>query len=283
MKSTLVLEGGALRGIFTAGILDVMMEEGITYDAAIGVSAGAAFGCNYKSGQIGRAVRYNCRYAKDWRYCSVRSLLLTGDMFGAKFCYHTLPMELDVMDREAYEANPMKFIVVCTDVNTGRPVYHEIPKIDEEAMEWMRGSASMPLVSRVVHVGGYDLLDGGISDSIPAAYAREEGYDRIVVVTTRPKGYVKKPSSHDRMIRFALRRYPKLARALLDRHLMYNRQMRQIDEWEAAGDLYVIRPGEELPIGRIEHDPDKIRSVYEIGRAHMQELVGEVKQYLNEG
>ena len=258
------------------------MERGIEFDAGIGVSAGAAFGCNYKSRQIGRALRYNCRYAKDWRYCSVRSLLLTGDLFGAKFCYHTLPMELDIMDKEAYESNPMTFIVVCTDVHTGQPVYHAIDMLDEETMEWMRASASMPMVSRVVHVGGYDLLDGGISDSIPVAYAREQGYDRIVVILTRPQDYVKQPSGNDRLIRLMLRRYPKLARALLDRHLMYNRELRLVRELEEKGEIFVVRPEQALEIGRTEHDPDKIRATYEVGRRQGEAVVDEIARYLRE-
>ena len=282
MRSALVLEGGGLRGIFTAGILDVMMEHGIEYDAAIGVSAGAAFGCNYKSHQIGRAVRYNCKYARDWRYCSIRSLILTGDMFGAKFCYHTLPMKLDVMDKEAFESNPMRFTVVCTDVHTGKPVYHDIDTLDEEAMEWMRASASMPLVSRVVHVGGYDLQDGGVGDSIPIEYALKEGYDKIVVITTQPKDYIKHPSGHDRLLRFALRKYPKFARALLDRHLMYNRTTRRLAQLEEAGDIYVIRPESALEIGRIEHDPQRIKATYDKGRVHAETIIEEVKQYLRE-
>ena len=190
MKKALVLEGGSMRGLFSAGVMDVMLEHGVTYDAVIGVSAGAAFGCNYKSAQIGRAVRYNLRYAHDWRYCSVRSLLLTGDMFGAKFCYRTLPYKLDPMDKEAYESSPTDMIVVCTDVHTGKAVYHTVNEINDDTMEWMRASASMPFVSRVVHVGGYDLLDGGISDSIPVQHMIDAGYDKIVVITTRPADYV---------------------------------------------------------------------------------------------
>ena len=280
MKKALVLEGGSMRGLFSAGVMDVMLKHDIEFDAVIGVSAGAAFGCNYKSKQIGRAVRYNVRYAHDWRYCSVRSLLLTGDIFGAKFCYHKLPYELDPMDKETYEANPVKMILVCTDVHTGKPVYQEVNEINDETMEWMRASASMPLVSRVVHVGGYDLLDGGISDSIPLKYAVDQGYDRIVTVLTRPEGYVKEPFGHDGLVRRILRKYPRLAQALLDRHRMYNREIRFVREMEEQGKTLVIRPDEALDVGRIEHDTVKLHAAHAAGLAKGEEVIGLVVQYL---
>ena len=148
MKTGLVLEGGAMRGIFTAGVCDVLMENGIDFDGCIGVSAGACFGCNFKSKQIGRAIRYNTRYCKDWRYCSVRSLIKTGDMFGAEFCYHTIPEKLDKFDAETFNNSNMEFYVVCTDVYTGKPVYHLCGEVDDKLYEWFRASASMPFVSK---------------------------------------------------------------------------------------------------------------------------------------
>ena len=193
MKKGLVLEGGAMRGLFTAGVLDVMLEHNIEFDGAVGVSAGACFGCNYKSKQIGRTLRYNKRFAKDKRYCSLYSLLTTGDLYGADFCYHEIPEKLDVFDEETYENNPMEFYVVCTDAETGEPVYHRIDTGNEENLEWIRASASMPVVSRAVEIGGKKLLDGGISDSIPLDWFTSIGYDRNVVVLTRPADYVKEP------------------------------------------------------------------------------------------
>ncbi len=145
MKRGLVLEGGGLRGLFTAGVLDVLMERGVKFDGIVGVSAGACFGCNYKSGQIGRVIRYNKRFARDPRYCSWKSLFTTGDLFGAKFCYRTLPMELDVFDAAAYEANPMEFHVVATDCATGKAVYRRLYKVDARAFD-----ASLD-ISRVCH------------------------------------------------------------------------------------------------------------------------------------
>ena len=170
MKTGLVMEGGAMRGLFTAGVIDVMMENGISFDGAIGVSAGAAFGCNYKSGQPGRVLRYNLRFCKDPRFCSVRSLIKTGDMFGADFCYREIPYEHDLFDYKAYAESPMEFHVVCTDVDTGEAVYKKCDALDGEQMEWLRASASLPLAARIVEIDGKGYLDGGIADSVPLKY-----------------------------------------------------------------------------------------------------------------
>ena len=175
MKRGLVLEGGAMRGLWTAGVTDVMMEHGIKPDGLIGVSAGAAFGCNYKSRQIGRAIRYNTRFAKDPRYSGLRSLLKSGDYFNAEFGYHIVPYEYDIFDIQTFEQNPMRFTVVCTDVLTGEAVYHDINHVDYDELEWLRASASMPLASKVVKVQGHQLLDGGVADSIPLEYFETQG------------------------------------------------------------------------------------------------------------
>ena len=163
-KTGLVLEGGAMRGMFTAGVTDVMMEHGIEFDGAVGVSAGAAFGCNYKSRQIGRSIRYNKRFCNDRRYCGLRSLLLTGNIYNTDFAYREVPLHLDEFDFAAYAANPMEFWLVCTDIETGLPVYHRYDGYHDHGFDWIRASASMPMVSRTVEIDGQKLLDGGISD-----------------------------------------------------------------------------------------------------------------------
>ncbi len=266
MKTGLVLEGGAMRGLFTAGVIDVMMENDITFDGMIGVSAGAAFGCNYKSRQPGRALRYNLKYCNDPRYCSYRSLFKTGDMFGADFCYHQIPEELDPFDGETYESSPMEFHLVCTDVITGQPVYRQCDHIDSDMLEWLRASASMPLFSRIVRVGGYRMLDGGVSDSIPLRHFEEIGYDRNVVVLTQPPGYVKKPNRMLPAVRLAMMNYPRFVDAVARRHEMYNATTRYIRERAEAGAVFVIQPAETLPIGHVSHHPEKLQRVYDIGR-----------------
>ena len=280
MKTGIIMEGGAMRGMFTAGVIDVLMENNITFDGAIGVSAGAAFGSNLKSGQIGRAIRYNLKYCNDKRYCSLRSLILTGNYYGAKFCYHELPDRLDVFDTEAFDKNPMEFYAVCTDVFTGKPVYKKCEKANYELYEWIRASASLPLAARVVEVGGMKLLDGGISDSVPIKFFESIGYDRNVVVLTQPKDYVKESTSGMPFMRLILRKYPNMVKALENRHNMYNETIKYICKKEEKGEVFVIRPEESLPIKRTEHTPDKLQAVYDIGRKVTLKRLDELKSFL---
>ena len=280
MKYGLVLEGGAMRGLFTAGVIDVFMENGITFDAAVGVSAGAAFGCNYKSGQIRRAIRYNTRFCKDKRYCSVNSLIKTGDMFGGEFCYHTVPDKLDLVDVETFNNSPMDFWVVCTDIATGKAIYHKCGHISYDELEWFRASASMPLAARIVEVGGYRMLDGGIADSIPLKFMESRGCERNVVVLTQPRDYVKKPAGAQKLIKLRYRKYPELIKSIQNRHKMYNGELKYIRSAEEAGRAFVIAPPEALPIGHIEHDPEVLLEVYRIGRRIANENLEAVKEFL---
>lgn len=279
MKRGLVLEGGAMRGLWTAGVTDVMMEHGIKPDGLIGVSAGAAFGCNYKSRQIGRAIRYNTRFAKDPRYSGLRSLLKSGDYFNAEFGYHIVPYEYDIFDIQTFEQNPMRFTVVCTDVLTGEAVYHDINHVDYDELEWLRASASMPLASKVVKVQGHQLLDGGVADSIPLEYFETQGYDRNVVILTQPKGFVKEPNKLMPIMRIALRKYPNMIKAMDERHMMYNRELAYVAKAEEEGRCLVIRPDEKIPIGHISHNPDEMRHVYEIGRKVGEHYIERIKDF----
>lgn len=280
MKTGLVMEGGGMRGLFTAGVIDVMMEQDIAFDGAVGVSAGAAFGCNYKSRQPGRVIRYNVKYCRDPRFCSFRSLLRTGDMFGAEFCYETLPFELDPFDEEAFENNPMEFHMVCTDVETGKPVYKKMEKPDRKHLTWMRASASMPLVSKIVEVDGYKLLDGGISDSIPLRYFESIGYDRNVVILTQPADYRKEPNKMMPLMRRRMRKYPAMLETMARRHMDYNEAVEYINQREKDGDVLIIRPDTLLPIGRVEHDADVMRQTYGLGRNVAMRELERIKAFL---
>ena len=282
MKKGLVLEGGAMRGLFTAGIIDVMMEHGVWPDGLIGVSAGAAFGCNMKSRQVGRAIRYNKRFARDSRYSGVRSLLTTGDYFNAQFAYHVVPHEYDIFDNQAFEENPMEFIAVCTNVETGQPVYKRLDQCNEDTYDWIRASASMPLCSRVVCLEGYKLLDGGVSDSIPLEYAERQGYERNVVILTQPLGYRKHHTRLMPLMRIGLRKYPHMVEAMDRRYLMYNRQLDYVAEAERQGRCLVIRPDEKLPIGHVSHDPEQMERVYQTGRQMGERKINEIKEILCE-
>ncbi len=270
MKKGLIMEGGAMRGMFTAGVIDVMMEHGIEFDGAVGVSAGAAFGCNYKSRQIGRAIRYNKRFCNDPRYCGLRSLLLTGNLFNTDFAYREVPLHLDAFDFDTYRENSMEFYLVCTDVETGKPVYRRYDGYHDHGFDWIRASASMPLVSRIVEIEGQKLLDGGMSDAIPLRFFQSIGYTRNVVILTQPADYRKKKTSALPLIRLMYRRYPKLVQTMAQRHEMYNTTLDYIAEQEAAGSVLVIRPAAPLPVRRAEKNPDKLRAAYDIGRAAAQ-------------
>ena len=280
MKKGLILEGGGMRGMFTAGVTDVLMENDVSFDGAVGVSAGAAFGCNIKSRQNGRAIRYNMKYCSDKRFCSLWSWIVTGDVFGAYFCYREIPEELDIFDTKTYEENPMEFYVVCTDVETGKPLYFNCKDGGKRDVALIRASASMPMASRVVKVGGYKLLDGGIADSVPLRFFEKKGYDRNVVVLTRPDSYVKEKNKLMPMIRLALRKYPKIIDAMEIRHEMYNETIEYIRQREKQGEIFVIRPQESLGINQIEKNPDELKRVYEIGRTEATLRLDELKSFL---
>lgn len=272
MKTGLVLEGGAMRGLFSAGVIDVMMEHGVEVDGIIGVSAGAAFGCNYKSRQAGRAIRYNMRFCKDKRYAGLHSLITTGDLFNAEFAYHVVPTEYDIFDGKTFEENKTEFVVVCTDIEKGLPVYHRIDRFDYDALEWIRASASMPMASNVVELEGMKLLDGGVTDSIPLRESERRGYKRNIVILTQPEGYRKEKLKLMPLAKLWLRRYPELVKAMAERHIMYNNQLDYVAEREKEGTAIVVRPDEKLPIGHTSHDADEMHRVYMIGRRKGEEL-----------
>ena len=280
MKKGLIMEGGAMRGMFTAGVIDVMMEHGIEFDGAIGVSAGAAFGVNYKSRQIGRAIRYNERFCNDKRYCSLWNLIRDGNLYSKDFCYGEVPLVHDPFDFEAYEANPMEFHLVCTDIATGKPHYHEFKGREDHEFDWIRASASMPLVSEIVEIDGLKLLDGGIADAIPLQYFESIGYTRNVVILTQHAEYDKKESVAMPFIRFLYRKYPALVQAMEVRHLMYNAQRDYVNRQEAAGKALVIRPAAPLPVKRLTKDPAVLRATYNIGRATAEKRLADIRNYL---
>ncbi len=281
MKTGLIMEGGAMRGMFTAGVLDVLMENGLVTDGAIGVSAGAVFGCNYKSHQIGRVIRYNTEYCNDKRYASFKNLVKTGNLYSEQFCYHEVPEKLDPFNEAAFADSPMDFFVVCTDVKTGEPIYHKCRKGDAEDVLWMEASASMPLAAKIVKIGHYGLLDGGVADSIPVRFFESIGYKRNLIILTQPKGYIKKKNKFLPAIRAKYFRYPAFVEAVADRHERYNETLSYISMLEQAGKDYVIRPPIPLEIGAMERDPAQLRRVYETGRAVAQIQVEKIRDFLN--
>lgn len=282
MKTGLVLEGGGLRGMFTSGVIDALLEEGITFDGMIGVSAGALFGCNFKSKQKGRALRYNIQLKKDPRYMGFRSLIKTGDIVGAEFSYHVVPFDIDPFDGDTFRANPMDFWLVATDITTGDPVYHQMKEFTHEELEWMRASASMPAVSRPVEIDGQLLLDGGMVDAIPLKAFQEKGYERNIVVLTQPAGYYKKKTKLAWIIRRLTRKYPMVGDIMAKRHEMYNRELEYIAQQAQIGNTLLIYPESPLNIGRTELNEKKMRNIHRQGYDITQSMMQQIKDFLSQ-
>ncbi len=278
VKTGLVLEGGGVRGIYTAGVLDVFLEEGIEFDGVIGVSAGAIHGCSYLSKQKGRSIRYFKKYCKDPRFMSMKSWLKTGDIVGAEFCYHDIPDRLDPFDHEAFAQRTAKFYATVTNVETGKAQHIELDDL-KEGIEYVRASASLPYFSRFVEIDGAKYLDGGCADSVPVHAFRRMGYQRNVVILTKEAGYRKKPEAA-LLTKLKYGRYPAFARALLNRAEDYNLCMDEILEMEKVGEVFIIQPSVPLEVGRTETDPDKIQAAYDQGRADADALLGELLEWM---
>ena len=279
-KTGIVLEGGGMRGMYTCGILDVLMENHIYLDGMVGVSAGIAFGCNYKSRQAGRALRYNVRFARDKRYSGMQSLLKTGNYYNAYFAYKLVPTHYDIFDYNAYEDNPMECYAVCFDVKTGQAVYQRLERVNDDFFEWIRASASMPVVAQPVEVGGRLLLDGGLADSIPLEFMMSKGYDRNVVILTREAGYRKSAEHGMWLFKSLLRKYPKVIEALQHRPALYNKQLQIVREQESKGNAFVFRPIKPLDVSRTTHDAGEMNRVYQQGRDEALQRLDDLKRFL---
>ena len=280
MKIGLVLEGGAMRGLYTAGVIDVFLENDIKVDTIIGVSAGALFGVNYKSRQKGRVLRYNKKYAKDKRYMGTRVLLTTGDIVSKKFAYNEIPMKLDIFDNETYMETQEEFYAVVTNIETGKAEYKKIDNThDKVQLEYLIASGSMPYVSRIVKVEGQKYLDGGLADSIPVEKMMEMGVDKIIVVLTRTIDYRKKQGK-GRMAKIKYRKYPNFIDTLNNRYLMYNNQVEKIIELEKENKIFVIRPTRKVQVARVERDEERLQEMYDLGVQDCKNKLEELKKYL---
>ena len=280
MKIGLVLEGGAMRGLYTAGVLDVFLDNGIKADTVIGTSAGVLFGVNYPSGQRGRALRYNLKYAPKGCYMGIRSLLTTGNIINKKFAYYDLPSQLDLFDEEAYEKSGMDFYATVTNVETGEAEYIQITDCFGQ-MEVMRATSAMPFVSKMVEYNGKKYLDGGVADSIPVDKCIEMGCDKVIVVLTRPLEYRKSKSSPRLANMMYGKKYPMLAGRINNRYAEYNACVEKIIEMENRGEIFVIRPSKTVKVKHIERDTAKLQEIYDLGASDCTAKMNELKQYLS--
>jgi len=278
MSVGLVLEGGAMRGMYTAGVLDVFMDNDIKIDGIVGVSAGALFGINYCSKQRGRVIRYNKKYINDPRYMGLKSLLTTGNIINKDFAYYELPSKLDVFDEETFEKSGIDFYLTITNVNTGKPEYVKIENSFEQ-IELFRATSAMPFVSEMISIGNEKYLDGGISDSIPIGRCEELGYDKIIVVLTRPIEY-RKTKSNELMTKLKYRKYPNLVKAINNRYINYNNTVEKIIDKENKKEIFVIRPSKTINIKRIEKDPAKLQAMYDLGVEDCKINLEGLKKYL---
>lgn len=279
MKTALVLEGGAMRGIYTAGVLDVLMDNKIKVDAIIGVSAGALFGINYISNQRGRAIRYNKNYIKNKEYMGLYSLLTTGNIMNKEFCFNKLIYELDKFDFETFKKSNTDFYVTVTNVDTGKAEYIKIKDIEKE-LEYLRASGSMPLVSEIVQINNKKYLDGGIADSIPVNKAIDLGFDRIIVVLTRHIEYRKKKIS---LLPYKImyRKYPEFINTVENRYINYNNTVEQIIREEENKNIFVIRPSKNPNIKRLEKDIHKVEETYNLGVNDAKSKLEDLINYIN--
>ncbi len=278
MKTGLVLEGGGFRGIYTAGVLDVFLDHGISFDGVIGVSAGAVHGCSFLSSQKGRSINYYIKYCNDPRFMSFKSFLKTGDVVGVEFAYHELPEKLVPYDYDAFDKCKIPFYVVATNLETGKAEYIKMNDMLED-IDYLRASATLPYLSRIVELDGKKYLDGGCADSVPIDAFREMGYTKNVVILTRPASYIKKKELRF-LPKLIYRKYPEFVSVLANRHEVYNRTAARIAELEKRGEIFVIRPENPLDIGRMEHDPEKVKSAYDAGVRSAENCVEELKVWL---
>lgn len=278
MKTALVLEGGGMRGIYTAGVIDILLENNIEVDAVFGVSAGALFGINYLSKQKGRVLRYNKKYVNDKNYMGFYSLLKTGNIMNKEFCFDKLVYELDKFDFDEYNKSNTDFYAVVTNVETGKAEYKNIKDLEKD-MEYLRASGSMPIVSKMVNINNKLYLDGAIGDSIPVLKAKEMGYEKVIVVLTRELEFRKKPS---KMFVYNLfyKKYPKFLKSVSNRYINYNDTLDKIIELEKTNDVFVLRPSIPPKISRIEKDVKKIEELYNLGKKDMLDKLGSLKKYI---
>ena len=281
MKIGLVLEGGGLRGLYTAGVLDIFMEKGIHIDGIMGVSAGALFGINYKSNQKGRILRYNKKYAKNKNYMGLYSLLTTGNIMNEEFCFNKIVNELDPIDYETYKHSNVEFYAVVTNIETGKAEYIKIDDLkDKDNLEYLRASGSMPFVSKPVNIHNKKYLDGGIADSIPIDKMMHMDYDKVIVILTRPKEYRKKKSNQV-FPKLYYRKYPKFAEAINHRYQMYNEELDEISDLEKEGKIFVIRPSKLVKIKRIEKNEHRMQEMYDLGKEDIIKVSEKLKQYID--
>ena len=280
MKIGLVLEGGAMRGMYTAGVLDVFMENNVEVDGIVAVSAGVLFGVNYLSKQKGRVIRYNKKYVKDKRYMGMRSLITTGNIINKEFSFYEVPFRLDIFDDETYKKSKIDFYAAITNVETGKSEYVKLESVFDQ-MEVLRATSAMPFVSKMVELDGKKYLDGGISDSIPIDKCKDLGYEKIIVILTRPVEYRKK-KSNENLAKIKYFKYPNLVNAINNRYKNYNNAVEKIIDMENKKEIFVIRPSKLVEVKRIEKNENKLQEMYDLGIEDCKNILKDLQEFIGE-
>lgn len=278
----LILEGGGMRGAFTAGILDFFLEKEIKFPYVIGVSAGANNGANFIAEQYERSKRIFIKHSQDKRYMGVKRVVKERSYLGMKFLFHDLPFEVDPFDFETFANSESEFKVVATECQTGMPVYFRHQDYDPEFFikKILRASSSLPLLCPPVYIDEKCYLDGGISDSIPIRKAIKDGYKKNILILTRNKSYKKRPSKLNRVVKLKYRKYPNLVEIIKKRHIRYNEKLKYIERLEDEGKAFVFRPKEEIDIRVLENDPEEMQDLYQRGYNLAVERLTEMKNWL---
>lgn len=281
IEAGLVVEGGGMRGVYTAGVLDYFMEKNLYFDDCYGVSAGACHISSYVSKQIGRSIKVTLDYINDKRYCSVNSLIKTGDMFGVEMLYDLIPNKLELYDYDTFNKFKGNFYSVVTNCKTGKAEYIKIKDMKKDIIA-VRASSSLPLLSRIVEINGKEYLDGGITDSIPIKKSIKDGHKKNVVILTRDKTYRKSKPKFLSFFKLKYKKYPNLVKAIENRYKMYNETLDFIEEEKAKNKVFIIQPKLPVKISRIEKDKDKLKALYNQGYEDAKEIYEDLMKFLEE-
>ena len=277
----LVVEGGGMRGIYTAGVLDFFMDKNLYFDDCYAVSAGACHVTSYLSKQKGRSAKITLDYIGDKRYCSINSLIKTGDMFGAEMIYDIIPNKLDLYDYDTFNKFKGNFYSVVTNCKTGKAEYIKIEDMKKDIIA-VRASSSLPLLARIVKIDGEEYLDGGITDSIPIKKSIEDNHEKNVVILTRDKNYRKSKPGFISILKMKYKKYPNLIKALENRYKMYNNTLDFLEEKRKENKVFIIQPKEPVNISRVEKNKDKLKALYDQGYNDAKEKYEELIKFLNE-
>ena len=279
-KTALILEGGGMRGTYTSGVLDYVMEKGIYFDSIYGVSAGALNGVNFKSRQPGRSLRTFTMYQKDKRYAGVHHLIKDGDWFNVDFSYNQIPNQLDKADYNTFASDKTNFYSVVSNVETGKAEYLHLTDMRKD-MDGLRASASLPILSNLVEFNGKKYLDGGCTDSIPLEKAIKDGHSKNLVILTQHRGFRKEPSANRYACRVLYKKYPNFVKAMDNRHTMYNDQLEYVYKNEKYGKAFVIQPEKIIKVSRLEKNPAKLVELYHLGKMDAARYFDDLVEYLN--